>query len=59
MVKQRVTVGVYLFALATTEMLEYWAFSQYLVLVHLAWTSFQLFVPRFNNLPPCVAEYLN
>lgn len=58
-IAHRAIVGTYMFVLAIIEIAGSWAFSQFLVGIHLAWSSFQLFLPRFINLPPCVAEYLN
>jgi hypothetical protein len=55
----RAITGTYIFVLAFIEVTGSWAFSQFLIGVHLAWSSFQLFLPRFIYLPSCVADYLN
>jgi hypothetical protein len=55
----RAIAGAYMFMLAFMEVTGSWAFSQFLVGLHLAWSSFQLFLPRFIYLPSCVADYLN
>lgn len=54
----RVRIGVYVFSLVSFEILSSWAFVQYLILVHLAWSSFQIFIPRFKLLPSCIASEL-
>lgn len=58
-IKYRLVIGIYMFFLAIIEILGSWAFVQFLVGTHLAWSSFQLFVPRFILLPSCVAAELN
>ncbi|KAL5371400.1 hypothetical protein DPSP01_014287 [Paraphaeosphaeria sporulosa] len=58
-IAHRAIIGTYMFVLASIEITGSWAFSQFLLGVQLSWSSFQLFLPRFINLPSCVAKYLN
>jgi hypothetical protein len=58
-IRQRLRVGTYMFVLAILDMYGSYAFSLFVVLTHLGWSTFQLFRMRFAPLPDCVKAHLN
>lgn len=51
-------LGLYFFTLGILELIGSYAFSLYLMLLSLAWATFQLVVTRYASLPACVRHAL-
>ena len=55
----RISVGVYIFMLATFDFFSSFAFYLWLVIVNLGWGTLQLFMPRIQVVPACVKHHLD
>lgn len=55
----RLLLGLYMFLLVFLDLVSSHAFHLFLLLVSIAWGSFQLFEPRFVVLPPCIRDALS